>query len=131
MYYKEPWKSRLVPCDNSGYKVRPLTTIYEMKAIGQYMCICVGSYMAYQHNNQLEIAVVEDSEKNYIACLEISNREIVQAKLKYNSPIYNNKTINNIVLSWCKLNHLKINSRDIDNKDARRDLSYNCQDLLI
>lgn len=129
--YKEPWKSRLVPCENSGYKVRPLTSIYEMKAIGQYMCICVGSYMAYQHNNQLEIAVVEDSEKNYIACLEISNREIVQAKLKYNSPIYNNKTINNIVLSWCKLNHLKINSRDIDNKDARRDLSYNCQDLLI
>ena len=129
--YKEPWKSRLVPCENSGYKVRPLTSIYEMKAIGQYMCICVGSYMAYQHNNQLEIAVVEDSEKNYIACLEISNREIVQAKLKYNSPIYNNKTINNIVLSWCKLNHLKINSRDIDNKDARRDLSYNCRDLLI
>ena len=129
--YKEPWKSRLVPCDNSGYKVRPLTSIYEMKAIGQYMGICVGSYMAYQHNNQLEIAVVEDSEKNYIACLEISNREIVQAKLKYNSPIYNNKTINNIVLSWCKLNHLKINSRDINNKDARRDLSYNCRDLLI
>ena len=129
--YKEPWKSRLVPCENSGYKVRPLTTIYEMKAIGEYMNICVGSYMAYQHNNKLEIAVVEDSEKNYVACLEISNRELVQAKLKYNSPIYNNKTINNIVLSWCKLNNFKINSRDVDNKDARRELSYDCRDLLI
>ena len=127
--YKEPWKSRLVPCDNSGYKVRPLTTIYEMKAIGDYMNICVGSYMASQSNNRLEIAVVEDSENNYIACLEISNRELVQAKLKYNSPLYNNETINNIVLSWCRLNHLKINSRDVNDKDDV-ELSYDYLDLL-
>lgn len=128
--YKEPWKSKLVPCKNSGYKVRPLTTIYEMKTIGDYMNICVGSYMSSQYNNRLEIAVVEDSENNYVACLEILNRELVQAKLKYNSPLYNNETINNIVLSWCKLNHLKINSRDIDNENARRELSYDYLDLL-
>lgn len=128
--YKKPWKSKLVTCENSGYKVRPLTTIYEMKAVGDYMNICVGSYMEYQSNNKLEIAVVEDSENNYVACLEILNRELVQAKLKYNSPLYNNETINNIVLSWCKLNHLKINSRDINNKNARRELSYDYLDLL-
>ena len=128
--YKEPWKSKLVPCKNSGYKVRPLTTIYEMKAIGDYMNICVGSYMASQHNNKLEIAVVEDSENNYVACLEIRNKELVQAKLKYNSPLYNNETINNIVLSWCKLNCLKINSRDVKDKNAHRELSYNSLDLF-
>ena len=128
--YKEPWKSKLVSCKNSGYKVRPLTTIYEMKAIGDFMGICVGSYMSSQYNNKLEIAVVEDSENNYVACLEIRDKELVQAKLKYNSPLYNNETINNIVLSWCKLNHLKINSRDINNKNARRELSYDYLDLL-
>ena len=128
--YKEPWKSRLVPCDNSGYKVRPLTSIYEMKAIGQYMGICVGSYMSSQYNNKLEIAVVEDSENNYVACLEIQNKELVQAKLKYNSPLYNNETINNIVLSWCKLNHIKVNSRDVKNKDDV-EFSYNSHDFFI
>ena len=128
--YKEPWKSRLVPCDNSGYKVRPLTTIYEMKAIGDYMSICVGSYMEYQSNNRLEIAVVEDSESNYVACLEILNRELVQAKLKYNSPLYNNETINNIVLSWCKLNHLKVKSKDVKKKDDV-ELSYNYRNFFI
>ena len=128
--YKEPWKSKLITCENSGYKVRPLTTIYEMKAVGDYMNICVGSYMSSQYNNKLEIAVVEDSENNYVACLEILNRELVQAKLKYNSPLYNNETINNIVLAWCNLNHLKINSRDIDNENARRELSYNYQNLF-
>ena len=128
--YKEPWKSRLVPCDNSGYKVRPLTTIYEMKAIGDYMSICVGSYMSSQYNNKLEIAVVEDSENNYVACLEILNRELVQAKLKYNSPLYNNETINNIVLSWCKLNHLKVKSKDVKKKDDV-ELSYNYRNFFI
>lgn len=128
--YKEPWKSKLVPCKNSGYKVRPLTTIYEMKAVGDYMNICVGSYMESQSNNKLEIAVVEDSENNYVACLEIRNKELVQAKLKYDSPLYNNETINNIVLSWCKLNCLKINSRDVKDKNAHRELSYNSLDLL-
>ena len=128
--YKEPWKSKLVSCKNSGYKVRPLTTIYEMKAIGEYMNICVGNYMASQYNNKLEIAVVEDSENNYVACLEIRNKELVQAKLKYNSPLYNNETINNIVLSWCKLNCLKINSRDVKDKNAHRELSYNYQNLF-
>ena len=128
--YKEPWKSKLVPCDNSGYKVRPLTTIYEMKAIGDYMSICVGSYMEYQFNNRLEIAVVEDSESNYVACLEILNRELVQAKLKYNSPLYNNETINNIVLSWCKLNHLKVKSKDVKKKDDV-ELSYNYRNFFI
>ena len=128
--YKEPWKSKLVPCKNSGYKVRPLTTIYEMKSIGDYMNICVGNYMSSQYNNKLEIAVVEDSENNYVACLEIRNKELVQAKLKYNSPLYNNETINNIVLSWCKLNHIKVNSRDVKNKDDV-EFSYNSHDFFI
>ena len=96
--YKEAWKSKLKVYETSDYKVRPLTTIYEMKAIGDQMNICVGSYMEYQFNNRLEIAVVEDSENNYVACLEILNQELVQAKLKYNSPLYNNTTIQNIVL---------------------------------
>lgn len=128
--YKESWKSKLVPCKNSGYKVRPLTTIYEMKSIGDYMNICVGNYMSSQYNNKLEIAVVEDSENNYVACLEIRNKELVQAKLKYNSPLYNNETINNIVLSWCKLNHIKVNSRDVKNKDDV-EFSYNSHDFFI
>ena len=128
--YKESWKSKLVPCKNSGYKVRPLTTIYEMKSIGDYMNICVGNYMSSQYNNKLEIAVVEDSENNYVACLEIRNKELVQAKLKYNSPLFNNETINNIVLSWCKLNHIKVNSRDVKNKD-NVEFSYNSHDFFI
>ena len=129
--YKEPWVSELKVFESEGYKVRSLTTIYEMKAIGDFMGICVGSYMSSQYNNILEIVVVQDSENNYVVCLEILNKELVQAKLKYNSPLYNNKEIQDIVLSWCKLNHLKINSRDINNKDVRRDLSYDCRDLLI
>lgn len=128
--YKESWKSKLVPCKNSGYKVRPLTTIYEMKSIGDYMNICVGNYMSSQYNSKLEIAVVEDSENNYVACLEIRNKELVQAKLKYNSPLYNNETINNIVLSWCKLNHIKVKTKDVKDKDDV-ELSYNYRDFFI
>ena len=128
--YKESWKSKLVPCKNSGYKVRPLTTIYEMKSIGDYMNICVGNYMSSQYNNKLEIAVVEDSENNYVACLEIRNKELVQAKLKYNSPLYNNTTIQNIVLSWCRLNNFKVKTKDVKDKDDV-ELSYNYRDFFI
>ena len=128
--YKEPWKSRLVTSENSGYKVRPLTTIYEMKAIGDQMNICVGSYMEYQFNNKLEIAVVEDSENNYVACLEILNQKLVQAKLKYNSPLHSNTTIQNIVLSWCRLNNFKVKTRDVKDKDDV-ELSYNDRDFFI
>ena len=127
--YKEPWISELKVFESEGYKIRPLTTIYEMKAIGDFMGICVGSYMASQYNNRLEIAVVEDSENNYVVCLEILNKEVVQAKLKYNSPLYNNKEIQDIVLSWCHLNNFKIKTRDIEDKDDV-ELSYDYLDLL-
>lgn len=128
--YKEPWVSELKVFESEGYKVRPLTTIYEMKAIGDFMGICVGSYMASQYNNRLEIAVVEDFENNYVVCLEILNKELVQAKLKYNSPLYNNKAIQDIVLSWCHLNNFKIKTRDIEDKDDV-ELSYNSHDFFI
>lgn len=128
--YKEPWVSELKVFESEGYKVRPLTTIYEMKAIGDFMGICVGSYMSSQYNNRLEIAVVEDSKNNYVACLEIRNKELVQAKLKCNSPLYNNKKIQDIVLSWCHLNNFKIKTRDIENKDDV-ELSYNSHDFFI
>ena len=127
--YKEPWVSKLKVFESEGYKVRPLTTIYEMKAVGDFMGICVGSYMASQYNNRLEIAVVEDSENNYVVCLEILNKELVQAKLKYNSPLCNNKEIQDIVLSWCHLNNFKIKTRDIEDKDDV-ELSYDYLDLL-
>lgn len=127
--YKEPWISELKVFESEGYKIRPLTTIYEMKAIGDFMGICVGSYMASQYNNRLEIAVVEDSENNYVVCLEILNKKLVQAKLKCNSPLYNNKEIQDIVLSWCHLNNFKIKTRDIEDKDDV-ELSYDYLDLL-
>ena len=128
--YKETWKSKLKVYETSSYKVRPLTTIYEMKAIGDYMNICVGSYMESQSNNKLEIAVVEDSENNYVACLEILNQELVQAKLKYNSPLCNNTTIQNIVLSWCRLNNFKVKTKDVKDKD-NVELSYNYRNFFI
>lgn len=128
--YKEPWVSELKVFESEGYKVRPLTTIYEMKAIGDFMGICVGSYMSSQYNNRLEIVVVQDSENNYVVCLEVLNKELVQAKLKYNSPLYNNKAIQDIVLSWCHLNNFKIKTRDIEDKDDV-ELSYNSHDFFI
>ncbi len=101
-----------------------------MKAIGDFMGICVGSYMSSQYNNRLEIVVVQDSENNYVVCLEILNKELVQAKLKYNSPLYNNKAIQDIVLSWCHLNNFKIKTRDIEDKDDV-ELLYNSHDFFI
>ena len=128
--YKEPWISELKVFESEGYKVRPLTTIYEMKAIGDFMGICVGSYMSSQYNNRLEIVVVQDSENNYVVCLEVLNKELVQAKLKYNSPLYNNKAIQDIVLSWCHLNNFKIKTRDIEDKDDV-EISYDSRDFFI
>ena len=94
---------------------------------------------------KLEIAVVEDSENNYVACLEILNQELVQAKLKYNSPLCNNTTIQNIVLSWCRLNNFKVKTKDVKDKDVKDkdvkdkdvkdkddvELSYNYCDFFI
>ena len=128
--YKEPWVSELKVFESEGYKVRPLTTIYEMKAIGDFMGICVGSYMSSQYNNRLEIVVIQDSENNYIVCLEILNKELVQAKLKYNSPLYNNKAIQDIVLAWCQLNNFKIKTRDIEDKDDV-EISYDSRNFFI
>lgn len=128
-YYKpmkEPWESSLKTLEQDKYIVRPLPCIYEMREIGRKLHICVGSYMPRQYEAYLEIAVVTDLENNYIACLEVVDNHLVQAKLRYNSPVRSNIKIKNIVENWTNLNNIIVATKNMDvENDVPRPLIMN------
>ena len=47
------------------------------------------------------------------ACLEVKDKELVQAKLKYNKPVYENEEVNKAVLKWCKNAGLIVCTKDV------------------
>lgn len=106
--YSKPHETELKPLGN----VRPIRTINECKDIGNAMNICVGGYRRMVHEGRVDIAVLEDNGV-YIACLEIKDGELVQAKLAYNRKVNTDPEVAEQVRAWCELNNLTIDTSDM------------------
>ena len=88
-------------------------TAYELRAGGKEFHNCVYRYAKEASNAMCHIAFMADDKGKLVACLEIREDKLVQAKLKYNNPVFNDMNINNAIIDWCKRSGLEIATTDI------------------
>ena len=111
--YALPIPRKYLEITDNSYKVAEPITILELTEIGNKLNICVGSYKDRVYNKEIDIGIVVDKNNNYIACLEIKEGKLVQAKLKYNRKVVTNKGVYDIVIKWCVENNIHINTTDM------------------
>ena len=113
--WDEPFVSKITHFEDTQTQliVRPVATINELDRLGTALSICVGSYRQEQYFRRLEIFIVTNKENHYLACLEVDNYKLVQAKLKYNKPVKENKAIDMAVKAWAKSNKFRISTQDL------------------
>lgn len=85
----------------------------DLVAVGAKMHICVGSYAQRVLNGYCRI-VVGYKEDEPVVCIELTNynRDIVQAKMKYNH--YPEGDVYNSVMAWAKDKNLNIETYDLE-----------------
>ena len=108
----EPIKKRLEMQKDSLKFFLP-DTAYELRAGGKEFHNCVYRYAKEASNAMCCIAFMADDKGKLVACLEIREGKLVQAKLKYNNPVFNDININNAIIDWCKKSGLEIATTDI------------------
>lgn len=75
---------------------------------------CVRTYAKRVVARQCDIVLMTDDKGLLRACLEIREGALVQAKLKYNTPVRDDAEINAAIVDWCGKTRLKIKTRDVD-----------------
>lgn len=88
-------------------------TYYKLIAAGKELHNCVGTYGSKVLEQQCNIVLVADDKGLLVACLEIKNGEVIQAKLKYNEPLCENREIQQQVVNWACEVGLRIATADI------------------
>lgn len=89
----------------------------ELLIAGHQLHNCVASYGHYMKDNSRWIVLVADDNGRLVACLEIKDKELVQAKMNRNKPVHVNDALNNAILSWAKDARIKINTTDVIDPD--------------
>jgi len=87
---------------------------------GHILHNCVASYGAAMKENQKWIVLVAEDKGKLVACLEIKEKELVQAKLDRNKPVSNNAELNSEIVAWAKEANIKINTLDIKVPDKKK-----------
>lgn len=88
-------------------------TSYELKNAGQELKNCVGTYDEKCRDGICSIVLVSDDKDKLVACLEIKDSALVQAKLPCNERVATNDYMNEKVLEWCRKAHIKPATMDI------------------
>ena len=86
---------------------------FELLEAGHKLHNCVASYGTAMKDNQKWIVLVADDKGKLVACLEIKENELVQAKLDRNKPVSDNAELNNAILEWAKETNIEIKTPDI------------------
>lgn len=104
---------QLVPLSIDGFTLRAPHTAFELMAVGRQMKSCVASYAKAFFYRQIDIALLTDNYGEYLACIEIKDGYVIQAKLKYNLKLKENNQYLQMVMEFMALNNLKIGTEDI------------------
>lgn len=81
---------------------------------GHVLKNCVAGYVKSVLQQEKLIALVKDTDDNkLIACIEIANGFVRQAKIYDNQPVYQNPVVNQSIVEWAKEFHLGIQTSDI------------------
>lgn len=89
------------------YTVTSPDNAFELITVGNKMNHCVGSYMKEFFYRRLEICLVKKDDE-YLACLEIRDNNLVQAKLSNNRSVTDDKKVLSVVQAWAKKNDIEI-----------------------
>ena len=110
----EEVKKRLIMQLNAGRgKFFLPETNQDLKYTSEIMHNCVRTYDFKILRQKCNIVYYTDDNGKLIACIEVKNDVVVQAKLCFNKPVHNDAEVNKIILEWAKAKHLKIDTRDI------------------
>ena len=97
---------------SDGLEIRPVVSSGECITIGKDLHICVGAYANSHREGKMEILVVLENGR-YLACLEVYNNTLVQAKLSCNSLVSSNKRVHKTVTEYCELFGIEIDTIDM------------------
>lgn len=93
---------------------RSPTTVNELEAVSSKLNICVRMYQERFFLRVLDIVLITDKTTgDYIGCIELKNKEIVQAKLRFNKFVRANKYVLNETKTWATNNNLRLKTRDL------------------
>lgn len=92
----------------------------ELVKIGHDLHNCVASYSEDMLNNKSWIVVITNGEGKRLACLEIKQDTVVQAKINGNIGVRENREINGVVMQWVKKAKLAVKTEDISSKEVAR-----------
>lgn len=105
-------KQRLVTQMNGVHFFLPDTT-WQLRDAAKQFHNCVYGYRGRILKQECTIVFMSDEEGFLTACLEIHDGKLVQAKLRFNKPVYEDATVNKAVCDWCSQAGLTISTEDI------------------
>lgn len=74
---------------------------------------CVRTYSEKVLNKELNIVLMTDDTGRMLACLEVRDGALVQAKLRYNKPVKMDGATNSAIVDWCRKAGLEIRTPDV------------------
>jgi hypothetical protein len=86
---------------------------------GRELRNCVASYTDRINQREATIVFMSNDKGKLIACINVSNETIVEAKLFDNKPLCTNYAVNEAVLLWSKKAGLTVGTRDIAIADEK------------
>lgn len=85
----------------------------ELRAAGEELHNCVGGYGDRILRNRCNVVFMTDDSGKPLACLEVANGCLIQAKLKFNRPVSKDARANGAVIDWCKATGIEIATHDV------------------
>ena len=90
----------------------------ELIKVGHDLHNCVASYSEDMANNKCWIVIITNDDGKRLACLEISENALVQARINKNIGVKENRDINDVVMQWVRKANLAVKTKDINDKVA-------------
>lgn len=96
--------------------IRPPVNPKELYRVGQEMSHCVAMYAKQLYHGFLDIALMLDKDtEEYLVCIEIEDKTIVQAKMKHNRQARQNIDLNKTINDFAAQRGFSINTTDLIN----------------
>lgn len=99
------------------YEFVSAKTEADLVRCGSSMSICVASYADIVRSKATEIYFVKKGGE-FIACLQVTNKTLVQAKIHLNYPVASNAAVLSATEEWVVINKLKVETYDLTTNTA-------------
>lgn len=95
------------------YIIRSPYTAAELVKVGSAMSHCVAIYIEKFYYRQIDILLLTSTDDKYLACIEVFNGHVIQAKLKYDKRLHNNTKYLAVVMDYVRKHNLKPSTIDL------------------